>query len=157
VVPLAPSTTHALLMDWTHDNPSPVEKRPVQDMLPSAALVAMAACAVGSNCGYDELVPRHIHVVTEQRPYAGWAAVEQQALARLHARLAAEGFTELFVDQVNRDVVCVTRHCPRDLGETSFRQRDAGKMIDKHMKDAGFNIEFLLVTSGEHRLKYPFK
>ena len=123
--PLAPTTAHALFMDWTHDNPSPVEKRTGLDLLPSAALVCIASCAVGSNRGYDELVPHHIHVVEEERPYAGWQQVEQQkaavgmvaarhALISLHARMAKEGFTEVFVDQLNRDVVCVTRHSPRD-------------------------------------------
>merc|ERR1719319_662204 len=63
---LAPATAPALLLDWTHDNPSPVEKRTVRDLLPSAALVAMAGCG--------------------------------------------DGYTELFVDQLNRDVVAVTRH-----------------------------------------------
>ena len=33
---------HALFLDWTHDNPSPVEKRTIEDMLPSAGLVTMA-------------------------------------------------------------------------------------------------------------------
>ena len=120
---LRPDTAHALFYDWTHDNPSPVERRSVEDMLPSAGLVAMAACGVASSRGYDELVPHHIHVVAEQRPYCGWsqlgggteaAMVEaRRELSALHTRLAGEGFSEVFVDQKNRDVVAVTRHCPQ--------------------------------------------
>jgi len=121
---LAPGVAHALFIDWTHDNPSPVEKRTVLDLLPSAGLVSMAACGVGSNRGYEELVPHHIHVVNETRQYAGWQALvgsnvagiftARRELAKLHSRLASEGFTEVFVDQMNRDVVAVTRHCPVD-------------------------------------------
>ena len=122
---LTASTAHALFYDWTHDNPSPVEKRSVEDMLSSAGLVTMASCAVGSSRGYDELVPHHIHVVSEDRPYAGWSQVETMSLDQgmiearrllcdLHKRLANEGFTEVFVDQKNRDIVVVTRHCPEN-------------------------------------------
>ena len=33
---LAGDVAHALFLDWTHDNPSPAEKRTIRDMLPSA-------------------------------------------------------------------------------------------------------------------------
>merc|ERR1719187_1050709 len=38
----------------------------------------------------------------------------RKQLSDLHVRLAREGFSEVFVDQMTRDVVAVTRHCPRD-------------------------------------------
>ena len=122
VRPLLPTTAHALFYDWTHDNDSPVEKKSLVDLVASAGLVSMVACGVGSNRGYDEFVPHHIHVVNEPRPYAGWSGLGpntgmvevRRALAELHTRLAREGFSEVFVDQKNRDVVAVTRHCPAD-------------------------------------------
>ena len=65
----------------------------------------MSACAIGYSRGYDELVPQHIHVVSESRPYAGWSQVSgdggmvrmRRELSGLHTRLAREGFTEVFV------------------------------------------------------------
>ncbi|XP_040065011.2 glycogen debranching enzyme [Ixodes scapularis] len=123
VRPLAPCVAHALFMDMTHDNPSPFEKRSPYDVLPSAAVVAMACCGTGSSRGYDEMVPHHIHVVEEEREFLPWgqaaAAVHlesgivaaKRALNQLHFELGKRGYRHVYVDQVDGSIISITRHC----------------------------------------------
>ena len=133
IKPLVPSMANAILYDQTHDNESPFKKRTPHDLLPTAALVSMCYSAIGSNRGYDELVPHHIHVVNERRVYTYWDQDEESIsniktvsprtgiisarilLNNLHKNLQLNGYTEIYVDQVDFNTVAVTRYNPNKM------------------------------------------
>ncbi|KAJ3208826.1 hypothetical protein HDU67_006518 [Dinochytrium kinnereticum] len=130
VVEVRGSSPHALFMDCTHDNETPHQKRTAEDTLPTAALVAMANCAVGSVKGFDEVIPELLNVVTETRkyrlaePYEGiipdafeWSINDfggltaKSILLNLHTKMAREGYNEIHVHQ-EHDFISVHRVHP---------------------------------------------
>ncbi|KRY68177.1 Glycogen debranching enzyme, partial [Trichinella pseudospiralis] len=134
--PLTSSVAQALFFDLTHDNCSPIMSKSVYDVLPTAAIVSSACCAIGSNRGLDELIPYHIHVVSEKRLYRSWASENEctpkeegvgddgtvniesgilqarLALNKLHLYLSTNGFTQLYVDRKTDEVHMIKRQNP---------------------------------------------
>ncbi|OWK05594.1 AGL, partial [Cervus elaphus hippelaphus] len=135
--PLMPAIAHALFMDITHDNECPIVHRSAYDALPSTTIVSMACCASGSTKGYDELVP-HQFLKSGFTPN-GILQHHHPALVKLTPKVAllrpgvlSIGFTKsseprVYVDQVDADIVAVTRHSPSihqsvvSVSRTAFR------------------------------------
>lgn len=102
---------HALFMDCTHDNEVPAQKRDARDTLPNAALVSMCASATGSVMGYDEIYPRLLNIVQEQRTYTSASSDGplkvgaskdgiggiKKLLNRLHTTMGKDGYDETFI------------------------------------------------------------
>uniref|UniRef100_A0A1I7XD66 Glycogen debranching enzyme n=1 Tax=Heterorhabditis bacteriophora TaxID=37862 RepID=A0A1I7XD66_HETBA len=157
---LAPATiANALIFDQSHDNPTPIDTRSIYDLLPTAAVVSMASCAVGSTRGYDELVKHAINVVTENRLYARWEKElkrnsgileARRILNDLHVKLAKENYTQVFVDQMSSDIIGVTRHNPIShetivvVTHTVFKKSvNRGRVFLKHIPIGGVLEEIL--------------
>ncbi|UJR29920.1 hypothetical protein I4U23_017468 [Adineta vaga] len=116
---LKPRRAQAFLYDQTHDNPCPIERRSLADVLPRSAYVAMSCTPTGSNRGYDELVPHHIDVVHERRLYDKWTDDKKRSLIqaksifnRLHVRLSSDGYTRIIADQLSSNTLMITRQHP---------------------------------------------
>ena len=105
------SPLHALFMDCTHDNEVPAQKRDARDTLPNAALVNMCASATGSVMGYDEIYPKLLDIVNEERLYSspsseGSVKIEggsggiggiKKLMNRLHTQMSKDGYDETFI------------------------------------------------------------
>lgn len=141
----------AIFYDQTYDNASAIQKRSVYDVLPTAAMIAMANCATGSVRGYDELFDFLVDVVHEKRLYERWNDVgnncgiiaARRIINGFHAWLADNGYTQVFVEQMNFDIVAITRHNPQThdsvllVAHTAFK-KDAICMGRPPVRDLDF-------------------
>ncbi|KAI1188895.1 glycoside hydrolase family 133 protein [Nemania serpens] len=102
----------ALFMDCTHDNEVPAQKRDARDTLPNAALVCMCASASGSVMGYDEIYPKLIDLVNENRLYTsksstvpeikvgggeGGIGGVRKLLNQIHTLMGLDGYDETHI------------------------------------------------------------
>ncbi|KAG8899597.1 hypothetical protein FRB99_006561, partial [Tulasnella sp. 403] len=112
VTPLQGSAPHALLFDLTHDNESPLSKRSAEDALSTGALATFGWCAVGSVKGLDELFPKLLDLVGDNRKYEvsetgdykGIGEVKR-LLNHLHSEMVLDGYSEGHVHQENNYIV----------------------------------------------------
>lgn len=107
IIPLRGSAPHALMYDVTHDNESPLHKRTAEDALSTGALVTFGWSATGSNKGFDDLYPKLLDLVGDNRKYQtsdggkidrGISRVKK-IFNQLHTEMALDGFQEGHVHQ----------------------------------------------------------
>jgi glycogen debranching enzyme len=114
VTPLRGSSPHTVFYDVTHDNETPHDKRTAEDALSTGALVTFTRAALGSNKGFDDLYPKLLNLVTDNRLYevndgkvdSGIGRVKR-VLNHLHTEMMEGGFVEGHVHEEGevRDVV----------------------------------------------------
>ncbi|KAL6950734.1 hypothetical protein ACO0QE_000015 [Hanseniaspora vineae] len=75
-----------LIMDCTHDNQTPYQKRTVEDTIANAALVSFSCSAIGSVYGFDEIFPYLLDVVNEKRNYS---VVSDDGISQVKKKLYA--------------------------------------------------------------------
>ena len=105
VTPLQGSAPHALFYDLTHDNESPLHKRSAEDALSTGALVTFSHSATGSVKGFDDIYPKLLNLVSDNRKYelsaTGGISKVKRLLNHLHTEMALEGYDEGHVHQEN--------------------------------------------------------
>ncbi|KAK8847657.1 glycogen debranching enzyme [Kwoniella newhampshirensis] len=101
VTPLNGSSPHAVFYDLTHDNQSPLDKRTAEDALSTGALVTFSAAALGSNKGFDDLYPKLLDLVTDNRLYEVSTAEKESGIGKvkrvlnhLHTEMMEGGYSE---------------------------------------------------------------
>jgi glycogen debranching enzyme len=150
---LQPRHAQAFIYDQTHDNPCPIERRSLADVLPRSAFVAMSCTPTGSNRGYDELVPHHIDVVHERRTYEKWTDDKLKNLIHaksifntLHARLSSEGYTRMAADQLSVNTLMITRQHPiTNSAIILIGHTDAVQLLDDEKTKEKEKIEPLMI------------
>jgi glycogen debranching enzyme len=102
------SKPHAFFYDVTHDNETPADKRTAEDALPTGALVTFTSAAIGSTKGFDDLYPKLLNLVSDNRKYEVSTADKENGIGRvkrvlnsLHRELATGGYVEGHVHQEN--------------------------------------------------------
>ncbi|KZT59916.1 glycoside hydrolase family 133 protein [Calocera cornea HHB12733] len=112
ITPLHGSAPHALLYDVTHDNETPLHKRSAEDALSTGGLVTFAWCATGSNKGFDDLYPKLLDLVNEERKYEILTGEEERGISKmkrllnhLHVEMVLGEYNEGYVHQENDYIV----------------------------------------------------
>ncbi|KAF8074817.1 glycoside hydrolase family 13 protein [Lyophyllum atratum] len=159
VTPLNGALPHALFYDLTHDNESLLDKHSAEDALSTGALVTFSYSAIGSVKGLDDLYPKLLDLVNEQRLYDVTGLGELSGIARvkrvlnhLHLEMVLDGFEEGHVHQEN-DYIVVHRVQPTTqkgyllVAHTAFSKGSKDRGSIDPIKLRRTRAKFILGTS----------